>query len=71
MTRNTVVAYEKEMLTGLATGRRFNCWIVCNSPQSARDLAKELRTHKVDESELTGELFRVRKVRVERFTKAT
>ena len=71
MSKNVVVAYEKEYLTGLSAGRRFNCWIICNSVQSARALVRELRANKVDEAELSGDLFKVRKVRAERFTKAT
>jgi len=71
MSSNVVVAYEKEMLTGLAAGQRFNCWIVCNSVQSSRALVRDLRTNKVDVAELSGDLYRVRKVRAERFTKAT
>ena len=70
MSNNVVVGYEKEYLTGMSAGRKFNCYIVCSNPKSARELAQDMRKEPVQEADFSGELVRYRKVRVERFTKA-
>lgn len=65
-----LVAFQREYLTGLSAGRVDNGWIVANSVKSARKTAKDLRDAKVIEGELTGDLIKVSKVKVVRFTKA-
>jgi hypothetical protein len=58
------------MLSGLAAGRKSVQYLLCGSRKSAMATAKELRTDKVLETGLTGELYRARKVKVVSFDKA-
>ncbi len=64
-----LVAFQKEYLTGLQAGQIVNAHVVANSVKSARVTARDLRENKVQEGELSGDLFRVRNVKVVRFTK--
>jgi len=66
-TKVVAVVWEAEMLSGLSAGRKFVRWLQCGSRKSAMIKARELRTDKVLETELTGELYRARKVTVVAF----
>lgn len=68
--KSAAVVFIKEYLTGMAAGKSMFDFIVCNSRKSASDLAKSYRADPVFEAELSGDLVRVKKVRVVSFTGA-
>lgn len=67
--KTVAVIYKKMYLTGLSAGKTFPTYVICNSHKSASELAKDLRAEKVLETELTGELYQVSKIKVASFTK--
>jgi hypothetical protein len=65
-----LVVYTKTFLTGPFTGKVQNAHIVCNSHASAKQTVKELREHRVDAGEFSGDLFKVSKIRRIPFSRA-
>ena len=64
MSNQYAVVWEQEMLTGLSAGRKTVKWVILSSRTAAMREAKDMREAKVMETELTNEMYRVRKVKV-------